>query len=373
MSQNKIIDLMNLFENDPDFITKIQGNGIILFTKFRAPLAFPLKINLSGNVLKSIYLIFGDGYYKSKLNLTNKNYRIHSFVLGSLEEEMKIKRSVWRLRILHSDNSSEVLSKVKSYWLSALGFNESQLYPKISPEILKTGIQGIARIQIDKLTYGDVISRIIEYVNVLISSGTLSKEEYCIITDSILNAEGSVLLDSDGIHRITISFNKSEKELFKTILIKLIPENILVEKDDRFTISRWKNIYQFLKAFAELDITPFSLRPQDAFNLSFGFLNHRRTKALKNYLETILKNPRKPFRKIAKLSNRDWKSAKMTLQIRTKEFIQIEKVRNKHLTSISKEGKTLLRVIRKLENWLPILKKMIEEDQLLLKQLKEVN
>ena len=265
------------------------------------------------------------------------------------------------------------MNLIKPYWLSILMFNENQLYPKISSEKFNTDMEGIARIQIDKLTYADVVDRLIEYVNMLIFTGNLSKKEYCVIADAILNAEGSVSKEYDGIHKITISFNKSEKDLFRTMFTKLISRHELKEKNDRFTISKWKNIYQLLKVFTEFNIVPFSLRPKDAYNLVSGFLNHKRTKALRNYLETIQKSPGKSFSKMAELSNRNWKSAKVTLQIRTKEFIRIKKSKNRHLTYISEEGKNLLKLIMKLESWLPILEKMIEEDKLLLNQLKEVN
>jgi len=375
MKQNRKINLFKLFEAHPDFIIKYNSNRtFLLSTRFRKHLTFPTNISLSEGLFKALYIVFGDGHYKSKLNLTNKNYRIHNFVLEVFKRELKFDKNIWRLRILHHQaENEELMNLIKSYWLSVLKFNQNQLYPKLSPEKFNTSIQGIARIQIDKLTYADVIDRLIEYVNMLIFTGNLSKKEYCIIADAILNAEGSVSKEYDGIHKITISFNKSEKGLFKKIFTELISEKGLKDRDDRFIINKWINIYEFLKTFVEFNIIPFSLRPKDAFKLVSGFLNHKRTKALRNYLETTQKNPEKPFSKIAELSKRHHKSAKLTLQIRTKEFIQIKKYKNKHLTSISEEGKNLLALIMKLENWLPILEKMIEEDKLLFKQLKEVN
>jgi len=369
------LNLSEVLGKDSNFLIKQNKEKLIVNKPRRLPLEIPKTIKLSEELLKSLFLIFGDGHYKSKLNLTNHIHRIHNYTIQSLENELGIPREIWRLRIIHSKSQDKkLIDAVKQYWMGALNFNDKQLYPTISPSfVYKTCKEGIARIQIDKMNIPDVIRIIIEEVIFLIQKDKLSEKEYCHIFDGILNAEGSVSKEYNGIHKITISFNKSEKDLFRTIFTKLIPISMLKEKNDRFTISKWKNIYQLIKTFVEFDIIPFSLRPKDAFNLVSGFLNYKRTEALRNYLNTIQKYPNMSFSKVADLSHRDWKSAKLTLQIRTKEFIKIEKFKNKHLTTLSKEGKNLLKIIKKLEDWLIILNKMIEEDSILSKKLEVVN
>jgi len=373
LEKNISLDLLELIKNQ-EFDVKAKERILEISKPKRQTATFPKKIQLSQNLLKSLFLIFGDGHYKSKLFLTNKNYMIHNFVIATFENELKIKRDFWRLRIIHSENKKQKqMGLVKNYWLSSLQFKENQLYPTISSSTkYQTGVFGIARIQIDKITYADVIRTLIQKVEQLISENKISSKNYCIIADAILNAEGSVLRDSKGIHRLTISFNQSEKNLFKTIFSHAVTKDILYDKKDRFTISTWNFIYQFLKPFVKYNLMPFSLRPKDAFNLAAGFINHKRTKALRNYLETIQNNEGKSFSEIAKLSNRDWKSAKQTLQIRTQEFIEIRKFKNKHLTFISKEGINLLNLLYTLENWLPSITAMPEEDNFKLEKYREV-
>lgn len=331
------------------------------------------KLILSEDLLKALFVIWGDGHYKSKLNLTNHEYRIHNFVLDTFEKELEINRIIWKLRILHHSNENKnLMEKVKKYWLLQLGFTQEQLYPKISHEKLKTNRLGIARIQIDKLIYADVIKEIIEYVISRIANNNLTEREVCTVLDGILNAEGNVLQDFEGIHRITISFNKNERKLFKAILQNLNIYAKIGKRDDRFLISRWQNIYDFFKPFVSSDVIPFSLRPQDSYNLIFGFLNHKRTKALRNYLETIEKYPNKYFKQIATLSKRHWKSAKVTLQIRNKDFVDIKKIGGRYPTNLSDEGKNLLKVIRTLENWLPSITENAEQDYFDSEEFKEV-
>jgi len=331
------------------------------------------KLILSEDLLKALFVIFGDVHYKSKLNLTNHEYRIHNFVLDTFEKELEINRIVWKLRILHHNSENEnLMEKVKKYWLLQLGFTQEQLYPKISHEKLKTNRLGIARIQIDKLIYADVIKEAIKYVVSRIANNTLTEGEVCAVLDGILNAEGNVLRDSEGIHRITVSFNKDEKKLFRSILQNLSIYAKIGKRDDRFLISRWQNIYNFFKPFVSNDVIPFSLRPQDSYNLIFGFLNHKRTKALRNYLETIEKYPNKYFKQIATLSKRNWKSAKVTLQIRNKNFVDIKKIGGRYLTNLSDEGNNLLKVIRTLENWLPYITENAEQDYFDSEEFKEV-
>jgi len=369
------LNLSEVLKRDPKFSIGCNKEKLVINKPRRIPLEIPKTIELSGKLLESLFLIFGDGHYKSKLNLTNHIYRIHNYTIQSLKSELDIPKEIWRLRIIHSKNKDKkLMNAIKRYWIETLNFENKQLYPTISPSFCyKTCEEGIARIQIDKMNVPDVVRMVLEEVIILIKNNELNEKECCYIFDGILNAEGSVSMEYDGIHKITISFNENEKNLFQNIFSNVIPKNILKDKNDRFIISKWCSIYQFLKPFTKYDIIPFSLRPKDAFKLVSGFLNHKRTKALRNYLETIQRNPEESFSKMAELSNRDWKSAKQTLQIRTKEFIQIRKFKNRHLTSMSKEGKNLIKIIKKLESWLPILEKMINEDELLMKELKEVN
>jgi len=365
------LDLLEILKKDSNFSIKELDKELIVNKPRRQALKIPKTVNLCGELLRSLFLIFGDGHYKSKLSLTNHVYRIHMYVIHSFENNLGIPKDVWKLRIIHSQNQDKkFINIVKRYWTRVLEFDDNQLYPTISSSFgYKTCEEGIARIQIDKMNISEIVKILIEKAISLIKNNKLSEEEYCYILDGILNAEGSVLLDSKGIHRVTISFNKKEKILFRIILLKLIQKKVFKEKEDRFIISKWYFIYQFLKPFVKYNIIPFSLRPRDAHNLISGFLNHKRTQALRNYLETIEKYPNKYFSQIARLSNRDWKSAKQTLQIRTKEFVNIKRVKGRQITRLSEEGKNLLNLIRTLENWLPIISKNLKEDDLKIKQL----
>ncbi len=67
-----------------------------------------------------------------------------------------------------------------------------------------------------------------------------------------------------------------------------------------------------------------------------------------------------------------YKSAKVTLRIRNKEFVEIRKIGGRYVTNLSIEGENLLEVIRTLENWLTFIGIMLKEDDLQLKWSKEV-
>jgi len=339
-----------------------QNGTLILWKKYNRELIMPRLVKISPNFVKMMYLIFGDGHFKTKLFFTNHRWRIIDLVLEEFYRSLNIPRDSWRCRL----TVNIAYPNPKNFWKKILNLEEEQFHPNISRTEYNTQKQGIIRI-INSTLLTHIFSFLMNNIN-----QKLSRVNAVYALDGLLNAEGNVLLGSEGIHRVTISFNESEKELFKMILKKSNSECVFQEKEDRLTISKWKNIYEFLKSFVEFNSIPFSLRPQDAFNLISGFLNHRRTKALKNYLETMSKYPNQPFLSIAKLSNRHNKSTRVTLLVRCKEFVNARMKNHKRLILISKEGKTLLNLIKQLEKWLPPLKKLCDEDLSILKEL-EVN
>ena len=121
-------------------------DSLILWKKYSRKLIIPRFITIKPDFLKTLYLIVGDGHYKTKLSFTNKNFRNHNMVIGVFEKKLKIPKEVWKLRILHHETSNtHLMNSVKSYWLTKLNFKENQIYPTISYTKLKTNPMEIGR------------------------------------------------------------------------------------------------------------------------------------------------------------------------------------------------------------------------------------
>ncbi len=99
---------------------------------------------------------------------------------------------------------------------------------------------------------------------------------------------------------------------------------------------------------------PFSVHTKRRKNAINGFLNHKRSVALYNYLCIIEKNEGLALKQLARLANRDPASAQVVILERLKEFSNVlggGKPGKRYKIFLSNEGKEFLCVIRKLLKW----------------------
>lgn len=348
------IDTIKVLENS-GFLVEKDADIVRLSKKFRNPVNFPSHIIIDENFLRAIYLFWGDGSYTQKIHFTNKEPELHNYIIEMFEKYLGINKSVWRLRIIYNQIEGQEAENIKLKWLEKLGFSKEQLYPKIAMSGYKTNSEGNGRIIIDKITYADFIRSSLLYLNRLIESKVLNEKQLVSILDGILNAEGSALIDSIGLHRVVITLNKKEIMLVRNILSQLDIDEIFIESSQgKLVVSGWRRLYKFIKIFVRNDIHPFSVHIDRRKNIINGFLSHKRTIALYRYLCIIEKNEGLTMKRLARLANRDPASAKVVIIERMKEFTKVSGGGNPgkwYKIQLSDEGKEFLYVVRKLQNW----------------------
>lgn len=333
---------------------EIDDRNLIINKVYRKPVVFPLVIKLESDLLRALYLFWGDGSYIQKLHFTNKEPELHLYIVRTFEKYFKIPGNLWRLRVLYNEDGSEIAENIKSKWVEWLKFKKNQLYPKIGITVYKTNENGNGRIIIDKLTYCDFLKAIIFYVNSLVTSNDLDEYQLISILDGILNAEGSAQIDNVGLHKIVITLNKKEIEFVRNILSQLDINDVFLERQGKLTVMGWRNLYKFIKLFTNNDLCLFSIHSKRRYNAINGFLMHKRTVALYRYLSIIEKNDVLTLGQLAKIAKRDSSSAKVVILERLKEFTNVSGggVRGKrYKICLSDKGKEFLTTVRKLESW----------------------
>ena len=332
-----------------------KNNANIVVSKHRRiSVCFPACINLETDLLRALYLFWGDGSYIKKIHFTNKEPELHLYILEMFERYFSIARNTWRLRVLYNECEGDQAEKIKIEWLKQLNFEQHQLYPKIAITGFKCNENGNGRIIIDKLTYCDFLRHLISYVNSLIENKELNENQLVAVLDGILNAEGSAHIDSIGLHKIVITLHEKEVKFVRNILSQLNIDDIFVERQGKLTVMGWRNLYKFVKLFAISDLCPFSVHNKRKSNAINGFLNHKRTGALYNYLSIIEENEGLALRQLARIAKRDPASAQVVVLERLKEFTNVSGggiPGKRYKILLSDEGREFLQVIRKLKEW----------------------
>lgn len=347
-------DIIN-FDNKIKIISR-KNDFVTIWKKQHVPVTIPRFIDYSNELYVLSFLVHGDGHYKSKFYFSNAQYRLHKFVIVEFEKIFKIPKYIWRCRILHTNP----ISSKKAYWKKTLEIYDEQFYPTISKSILNTQYEGDARIGIDSY----IVAKIFHFVLNKLNENIDSKN--CLYAlDGLLNAEGGASIEKDGLHKLTISFNQNEKEMFSNILRKSNLLHLCQILDDRFVISNWNKLYEFVKIFAEGGIIPFSQNPYRAKNVVEGFLNHRYTKTLAKYL-SVINNNETTYSEIADVFNHRFSSVRNELnKERITKFININGKgvnRSPLKISISDEGKRFLNTVEYFKTKLPEINKLYNQD-----------
>lgn len=354
------------FDNKIKIIPR-KNNFVTLWKKQHVPVTIPRFIDYSNELYVLSFLVHGDGHYKSKFYFSNAQYRLHKFVIDEFEKLFKIPKDVWRCRILHTNPDS---SK-KAYWKKVLEIYDEQFYPTVSKSTLNTQAEGDARIGIDSYIVAKIFHFVLNKMN-----ESLNSKNSLYALDGLLNAEGSASIEKDGLHKLTISFNQNEKEMFSNILRKSNLFQLCQILKDRFIISDWNRIYEFVKIFAENNMIPFSQNPYRAKNVAEGFLNHRFTKTLVKYL-SVINNNETTYSEIADVFNHRFSSVRNELnKERIIKFINFNGKgvnRSPLKISISDEGKRFLNAVEYFQTKLPEINKLYNQDIQLKKLAGDIN
>jgi DNA-binding MarR family transcriptional regulator len=338
---NMSIDLAAISDPKINVLPRAR-NFITLYSKHKIPITLPRLIEITPKLLELFYLIHGDGHYQNKLYFVNKTPELHEFVLEQFKNIFCIPRKLWRTRILISDLNFG--NYAKDYWQNKLNLDEKQFY-NISKSKLNTNEKGNLRIIIDKTIVSSVFRFIFNHLKIYQKNSLHA-------LNGLLCAEGGAQIDKIGLHKVTLSFNRKEKDMFKCILDNLnLKYNI--EQNRNFVIQGWNNLYLFFKIFFSKNIVPFNIHNQRRNNAINGFLNHSFTKTMIKYLSVLEQKNNITLKEFSK----DLKIRKDSIldTIRKKQynkFINIDGkgIRgNPFIISITDEGDNLLNIINKME------------------------
>ena len=347
VSCNKGIDLAQIINYDKNVkIIPRQKDFIIIYYKKKIPITIPRFIESSSKLIELLFLIHGDGHYKSKLYFVNKNPELHKFVFDGFENIFNIPEELWRARILLFDLDKKDYSK--RYWKDTLDLKNPQFYTT-SKSALKTNSRGNLRIIIDKT----ILSLLFRFVFDKIINGLDEKNSFHAL-NGLLYAEGGAQLNKSGLHKITLSFNKQEKELFEKILRKASISKLAKEEQNKtFVIGGWNNLYSFFKILLSNNIIPFRVHSERRKKAFDGFLNHSFTKTMVKHLAVLNKNNNSTANELAKLLEIRRDSILDTLRKKQYgNFVKIEGKgvnKNPFIISITKEGKIFLKLVVQLE------------------------
>jgi hypothetical protein len=318
-----------------------ENNYITIYIEKKMPTTLPRIIKITPELLELIYLIHGDGHYQDKFYFVNKAPELHEFVLEYFEDIFRIPRRFWRARVLISDLNFKESSK--KYWMNRLSLEESQFYNASKPGF-NTDKFGNLRIIIDKT----IVSVIFKFI---FNQIRLNKERSLHSLNGLLCAEGGAQIYRVGLHRITLSFNKKEKDMFQRIMDNLNLKYII--ENDQFIIQGWDNQYLFFKTFFSQNVIPFRLHNQRRENAIIGFLNHSFTKTMKKYLSVLQQKNNvslKEFSKILKI-----RQDSILNTTRKNQYVKMSRIDGKGIRgdplmiSISDEGKNFLDIIHRME------------------------
>ncbi len=329
---------------------KILGRNegfITIYKEKMTPITIYNKISQDPDLIKAIFLIHGDGHYKTKLSFTNTDIGLHKFIIKIFEKHQIISKKEWKGRISINENQNQ--KGLSKYWSNVL--NPNQFYPTISKTRFNTKQNGNFRIVIDKRIVGFLINIILEhYIK------NLDQNSSFYALNGLLAAEGSADLSKKGLHRITLSYNSTEKELFKKILCKteileLCKDTIKSKSHGMFVIENWNNIVPFFQKFISKKLLPFDIHEERRERALRGFVNHQYTITLNKYLKCIQKE--NTISKIA--NNLKIRKDSCLSSIKKERFNQLIIIKGKGINrnpfkiSITKEGNNFLELTKYLK------------------------
>ncbi len=354
------IDLYELRKNKIKIIPRGLGY-ITIYSKQKIPITLPRFICKTSNLLELMYLVHGDGHYKYKLYFVNKSPELHEFVLNQFGNIFKIPKSLWKARILiHDLNFADY---AKDYWIKILGLNSNRFY-NYSKSKLNTDNRGNLRIILDNT----IISLVFRFI---FDKLKFDKVGSIHALNGLLCAEGGAQISRVGLHKITLSFNKMEREMFSGILDTLGLE-YKTEQDRTFVISGWNRLYRFFKVFLLNEVYPFRIHVRRRENAIGGFLKHMSTITMKKYLSVIRQKDELTIKEISNLLRIRKDSVIRTIRkARYSAFLKINGAGindNPYKASMTEEGKCLLDIINWLEEYKDV-KKLVEiEENILVKK-----
>lgn len=337
-NEEKMLDLCGISRDNIRTIPR-GYNYITIYSKQKTSITLPRFIKITPKLLELVYLIHGDGHYQNKLYFVNKNPELHKFVLEQFNDIFKIPKDLWKVRILISDLSMG--GYAKGYWKDKLNLDEKQFY-NLSKSELKTNRVGNLRVIIDQTIVSSVFRFIFNQLK------QLDRENSLYALNGLLCAEGGAQLSKDSLHKITLSFNKKEENMFKELLDNL-DLRYSIEHDRTFVIRGWNNQCLFFKTFLSKDTIPFRFHNQRRNNAMGGFLSHSFTKTMIKYLSVLKEKGDISIKEFSDLLGIRKDSVLNTLRKkRYNKFINFKKKKNFFIISISKEGLTFLDLIQKI-------------------------
>ncbi len=331
------IDLKEIVR-EKGFSTINRNNKFItLYKKQQTPITIRRYIKIGKEIIEAIYLMHGDGHYKSKLFFSNTNYELHKFIIKNFEKGLDVPKDLWKFRVNHS--KKELVGKSINFWSERLQVKKTRFYETKKLSKFNTKEFGDLRIIIDNLIVAGLFRFLIKEINLK------SYEENIHALNGILNAEGSAQPGKKGLHKITISFNQDEKLMFKKLLENSELDIFEIEQNSRFCIRGWEKQYYFIRKFLDFKTVPFNGHVERRFNTVNGFLEHSYTKTLMKYLNNI-EDKDLNYKELAKKLNQRTNSVLDTLnKERYKKFILIK---NK-MVKITEEGINFIKYIEELE------------------------
>ena len=351
-----LIDLYNLEEYKLKIIPRAY-DYITIYSKQKTPITLPRFFKINKELLELVYLIHGDGHYQNKLYFSNKIPELHKFVLEKFDNILRIPKNLWKARILISDLSFN--NHAKNYWKDRLGLDEGQFY-NISKTNLNTSNHGNLRIIIDQT----IVSLIFRFIFNQVKS--LNKTNSLHALNGLLYAEGGAQNNKNSLHKITLSFNNREKDMFKSILDNL-KLKYKIEQNRNFVIEGWENQHLFFKTFLSKNIIPFKIHNQRRNNAIIGFLNHSFTKTMVKYLSVLKTRNNISIREFSNLLGIRNDSVLDTIRkSRYRRFIKLKK-KKVLMASISNDGLKLLYLIDKIQK----IRRGYMEDRLPFERIKQ--
>lgn len=337
------IDLAQIVNYDKNVkIIPRADNFITIYYKQKVSVTLPRFVKLSPKLIELLFLIHGDGHYKSKLFFVNKSPELHKFVLEEFENIFRLPQSAWKSRILLFDLSQN--NYAKEYWKNSLELKDSQFY-NTSKSTLNTDSRGNLRIIIDKTLFSLIFRFVFDEIK-----SRMNKEIALHALNGLLCAEGGAQIGKIGLHKITLSFSQQEKELFKEILSKTgVISLCKEEQNSRFVIQGWSNLYSFFKILLSNGVIPFRFHSERRNNALKGFLNHGFTKTMFKYLSAINKNNKITVERLSRILK--IRKDSILDALRKEQYTNFIKIegrgvnRNPFLISITEEGKGFLGLI----------------------------
>jgi len=347
--KNKIFLSQLLASNKKVRVIGRTNNFVTLFVNQQRPITLRNNIGITPCLIESFFLIHGDGHYSDKLYFANNNPDLHNLVIETFNTSLSLPKSIWRGRINLKGSFDEDFAV--NYWLKTVIKNKEQFYPAVSRTKFNTSSKGNLRICIDSLIVAEIFRELFKHI-----ISNLDEEQSLHALNGLLAAEGGAQIDKIGLHKITLSYNQKEKELFKKVLANVGLLHLFKERDEgvkgTFVLEKWEKFYPFFKKFLSHQTLPFqrhNLRKARALN---GMLNHSFTKTINKYLTAIGEETLTVKELSRGLKIRDDSCLTTIRKSQYSKFITIEGKGingNPFKISMSKEGKDLHSLILRLK------------------------